>query len=53
MYLVIYSSLRFNALFDVPNDIGNMKSLKSLDLLDNYLEGLPDSMGSLVSLKSL
>ena len=47
------SLLMYNAIDEVPESIGNVSTLVSLDIPDNYLQDFPDSVSSLVNLKSL
>ena len=44
-------SLAGNQLTQLPDNIGNLQSLKRLQLSGNYLETLPDSLCKLESLQ--
>lgn len=45
--------VRVRELYQLPEEIGYLKNLKSIRILSNSMDGLPESVGRLVNLKSI
>ena len=50
---LVFLDVSFNAITDIPEELGDLYQLKELNLACNHIESLPSSLGKLIKLQQL